>query len=137
MIARKEMWRGAFHTCISQSRRKPFELGVFDCGIFVADVLLALTGFDHAAQFRGRYTTIQEAKRTLRSYGFKNHVDVIAALFPEIHPSEATVGDIVAAPSDDVFKVGLGVVNGETCFVLTPNGLGTIHLLEATRAFRV
>lgn len=48
---------------------RPFEWGKADCCLFAADAVLAMTGVDHAADFRGRYTTEIGAKRLLLKKG--------------------------------------------------------------------
>lgn len=139
MIAfpRVDGWRAALNAYISESRRRPFELGTFDCGLFAADAVLAVTGFDQAADLRGKYTTYSGALKALKSLGFKTHEAMAAALFEEIHPAMASIGDIAVFDTGDEMGVALGVVNGETCFVLRPDGLGILETLQARRAFRI
>jgi hypothetical protein len=73
----------------------------------------------------------------MRQAGFRNLADMVAVMLPEIHPSEARIGDIAAIEIDTPFGYALGVVNGERVFVLREDGMGTVDLLDAKRAFRV
>lgn len=43
------------------SSRKTFQLGEFDCGLFVADWCAEVRGIDPAAEIRGRYDTLEQA----------------------------------------------------------------------------
>ncbi len=98
--------------------------------------MLAITGVDCAAQFRGEYSTAAGALKTMKAAGFDNLADLVATMLPEIHPSQAHIGDIAAIPHEGPFGYALGVVNGERIFVLRETGLGTVGLLDAKRAFR-
>lgn len=70
--------------------------------------------------------------------GFADLADLVASILPEIHPSEAKVGDIAAIPTGTALGHGLGVVNGGgTILVLREEGIGVVGLLSADRAFRV
>lgn len=136
-LPRIDGWRSALNGYISESRRRPMDLGTFDCGLFPAGCIEAMTGFDHAQDLRGKYTTYSEAKKALKKYGFATHEAMAAALFEEIHPSAASIGDLASFTTDDEWGVALGVVNGETCFVMRPDGLGVFETLKARRAFRI
>lgn len=138
MIPRLFDWRSRLNSYIAASRRRPLVMGEFDCGLFPAGAVEAMTGFDPAIDLRGTYDDFPSAKRALRKHGFKTHADMAAKVFKPIHPSEASIGDLVAYATDDPMKVALGVVNGEMCFVLHPAGhLGLMGLLQATHAFKV
>jgi hypothetical protein len=96
-----------------------------------------VTGEDLAAAYRGKFTTKGGALRVLKKTGFDSLDDLVASLLPEVHPSQARVGDIATFPMDDAFGCTLGVVNGERVLVLRPEGIGSMELLQAKRAFRV
>jgi len=48
---------------------QPFAWGHFDCCLFAADAVLAVTGHDPAADLRGTYATAAEAARVLERFG--------------------------------------------------------------------
>lgn len=131
-------WRGRFDAAMDEIRRRPFAWGEHDCAIGLAShIVLAITGKDLAEPYRGRYKTARGAMLAIRKAGFDNLEDAIASLLPEIPVSFATIGDIVTIPVESDFKCSLGVVNGERVFVLRDDGVGTLDLLQAKRAFKV
>lgn len=131
-------WRMRFEATIDDIRHHPFAWGSHDCGPALAGRMIeAITGEDLARPYRDRYRTASEALRVMRDAGFSNLADLAGSLLPEIHPSRARIGDIAAFPMDGPFRSALGVVNGERVFVLRPEGLGTMSLLQAHRAFKV
>lgn len=136
---RYKNWRTLYNETIDAIRANPFVWGEHDCftGLIIP-VVEAITG-DTASlrKFAGKYKTENGALRVMKRAGFENLGDYLASEFPEIHPSEARVGDLVAIPTKDGFGHALGVVNGERVFVMLERSLGTRSLTEATRAYRV
>ncbi|WP_065091645.1 DUF6950 family protein [Rhizobium leucaenae] len=131
-------WRERFVAEVDRLKHSPFAWGEHDCGPGLAgNLVLAITGVDCAAQWRGTYSTAAEAFAAMKAAGFQNLGDLVAAMLPEIHPSQARIGDIAAIETDTPFGYALGVVNGERIFVLREDGMGTVDLLDAKRAFRV
>lgn len=138
-LTRRDDWRSRLEAAIDQVKAIPFAWeSQIDCGPHLTGrIVEALTGVDVAVAFRGRYTTAAGAVRVMREAGFDNLGDLVASILPEIHPSQAGVGDIVAIADDTPFGFALGVVNGDRAFVMRPDGLGTVELLDAQRAFKV
>lgn len=138
-LKRRTDWRRRFSDEIDRIRLTPFSWGAHDCGPgLVGNVVLAITGNDVAAVYRNRYSSMTGALRVMRNDGFSNLADLVASFLPEHdHISRAQVGDIAAVPMNSSFGFALGVVNGERIFVLMPDGIGTVDLLDATRAFKV
>lgn len=137
-LKRLPLWRTRFETAIDEIKHRPFAWGQNDCGPGLAGKLvLALTGADYASGYVGRYDDAVSAYRLMQAEGFDDLADLVGAILPEIHISRATIGDIAAIPTDTPFRHALGVINGERIFVLTENGMGTVDLLSATRAFKV
>jgi len=132
-------WRSRFEAAIDEIKYRPFDWAQqHDCGLgLCARIVTAITGEDVAASYRGTYTTREEALEVMRATGFENLGDLVASLLPEIHPSKAKIGDVAAFPMDTPFGYGLGVVNGERVLVLREEGIGTMELLQAQRAFKV
>lgn len=138
-LKRVPRWRAAFDVACDRMRLEPFAWGVNDCAVGLAcNMVLALTGVDVGAAYRGRYTTRVGALRVLRREGFETLGDLTASLLPEWpHPSMARIGDIVTVPTGSEFGDALGVINGERVFVLMDNGFGTVDRAVASRAFKV
>jgi hypothetical protein len=138
MMKRLPDWRTRFDAAIDDMKAKPFAWGEHDCGPgLVGRMVLAMTGEDVARRYRGKYRTARGALGVMRRAGFNTLADMAGSVLPEVHPSRARVGDIAAFPADTAFGYALGVVNGERVYVLREDGLGTMDLLSATRAFRV
>lgn len=137
-LTRLPDWRRRFEETIDEIKARPFSWASHECGTgLVGRLVLAMTGTDCAAQYRGTYDSAAGALRVMREAGFENVGDMVAAILPEVHISAARLGDIAAVPDDTPFGYALGVVNGERIFVLKEDGIGTVDLLDATRAFKV
>ena len=138
-LTRLPDWRTRLSEFIDAVRRTPFEWGTFDCGTGLAGpAVAALTGVDVCLPYRGTYASPQAAMRVVLAAGHRNLGDLVASILPELqHPSQATVGDIAAVETGSALGWSLGVVNGERIFVLRENGLATVELLTAKRAFKV
>jgi hypothetical protein len=137
-LTRLSDWRARFETAVDAMWRQPFAWGEHDCGPGLAGRMVeAVTGADLAADYRGRYTTAKGALGVMRRAGFDNLGDLVASVLPEIHPSQAKIGDIAAVETDTPFGYALGVVNGERVFVLHPDGIATVDLLSTKRSFKV
>ncbi|WP_113154788.1 hypothetical protein [Nitratireductor sp. OM-1] len=137
-MKRRSFWRPSLADYFSQVQGRPFAWGSFDCALFAAGAVEAMTGVDFAKGYRGAYTTLAGGLRLLRTEGFETHADFAAAHLTEIHPSKAQVGDIAAIAVSDAGLFALGVVQGARIIFLRPEGgLGTTDLLQAERAFRV
>lgn len=131
-------WAARLHDFVDGVKRSPFAWDGHDCFIgWAADAVLAMTGEDIAAAYRGKYKTAMGGAAVLRRAGFDDLADGVASLLPEIHISQARLGDIAAIPSDGPFGWSLGIVNGETILTVGENVMGVAPLLTATRAFQV
>lgn len=134
-IPRLPDWRARFSSFITDCRGRPFECGVHDCALYMADGVLVQTGVDIAEAFRGRYKTDQGAVRALKRYGAGDLESTVAALLPEMDPERARLGDVI------IFDQPVGVTCGfrlTSCVsAVTPAGLGEFSLDRVTRAFRV
>lgn len=137
-------WRARFERAVDTVKSERFAWGGagagdgLDCGIGLVGLLvMAVTGEDVAAPYRGRYKTAKGALGVMRRAGFDNLGDLVASVLPEIHPSQAKIGDVAAIATDSAFGFGLGIVNGDRIFIIMPEGQGTVDLLDAKRAFKV
>lgn len=137
-LQRTPGWRARFEREIDAIKHLPFAWGEHDCGPdLVGRLVEATTGADIFAPWRGRYQSYRGAVRVMRNDGFGNLADLIGSVLPEIHPSEATLGDVAAFAEKSELGFTLGIVNGERVFVLKEEGLGTLDLLQADKAYRV
>lgn len=117
---------------IRQSRRLPFEWGVSDSVIWLADVVALLTGIDHAAAFRGRYGSCAAGRRLLG----KSLLAFISERFERLeHPVRAVDGDIGAVRQGR--EMVFGVFSGAHLYFQTRAGIGIRPRSDAVKAFRV
>ena len=132
-ITRRSDWRPRLASFVESRRRD----AATDCGLFVADAIVVMTGVDLAASYRGRYTTTAEGVELLKADGFADLCEFVASRLVEVHPSLARAGDVVALRVSAGTGWALGLVNGERVTVLRGAGLGTVSRDLAERAFRV
>jgi hypothetical protein len=134
-------WRSRLYASIEAHRRYPFQFGSHDCCILCADGVLAMTGVDVAAPFRGRYDDAASALRRLREAGYDDQVALAADNFAEVHIAQARVGDLAAVPNDESWAMALGIVTGAVITIFAPDGIGSVPLVagpnEVRRAFKV
>lgn len=135
ILTRLPDWRARLLAYGRESAATAFAYGRFDCALFAAGAVQAMTGTDYAAPFRGRYRTRIGGLRVLRAAGHADHIALAAATLPACPVLRAQVGDLAVVAGDD--GAALGVVTGEVIWVLHPSGLGHVRLSAATRAFRV
>lgn len=143
-MVRPPGWRTRLHKAIGGHKRAAFEWGAHDCAILAADAVLAQTGTDPAADWRGKYRTLAGGIRVLkRATGCADHVALAAKMFPEIAPAQAQFGDLAVLASP--FGPALGIVQGAVILgYVTPPGapiedavIAPVPFEAATRAFRV
>lgn len=128
-------WNARLHAYIDAVKRSPFDWRAHNCATFVAGAVKAMTGDNIAKGYR--FKTERGALSAMKREGFDNLADMAASKLPEIHISQARIGDVAAIPTDTPFGFVLGIVNGEMILALRPDGMGLAPLLSATRAFRV
>jgi len=135
MSTRIYNWRAALVTYLNEVARTPFEDGVNDCALFLAGGVLAMTGIDYAAPYRGRYTTIRGGYRILRKDGFADHVALAEHHLTRKPIAFAQAGDgaVVETPEGPA----LGVVQGPQIYVLGRSGLALAPLMHAAFALEV
>ncbi len=131
-MSRLPDWQARLTAALMEKRHTPG-----NCAEFAADMCLAMTGVDHAAPFRGRYTTINGGYRVLRKAGYSDHVDFVQKNFVEKLVVDAVPGDIVVLDGDDGPTVG--VVQGSAgCYVPSGRGMvGIVPISTVIRAFEV
>lgn len=89
---------------------EPFVWGVSDCLLGLADIINNARGFDPAAEFRGRYSSMMGAARITRRYGgFAGALEsaAIAACWGRIDPHDALIGDIGVIANDKGPRCGV------------------------------
>lgn len=124
-------WRHRLVAFLRENHDRPFQPGVWDCAIWAAGAVEAMTGEDLLRGFRG-YRSIAEGKRKLQAKGYEDHVAFVAAHLSEVPPSFAQPGDVALLEGQS-----LGIVQGAQVYCFGINGFGMASLTDIERAFRV
>lgn len=119
-------WPERLATFIEARRRAPFEWGTHDCAMFAADAVVAITGVDPLARWRGSYADEAGAEVVLGGLPLAMFMDaaLTAAGAIRVEASMAQRGDFVI----------LDVGNMPTCGVclggsVAAPGLDRLHFL--------
>jgi hypothetical protein len=138
-MVRNSNWQSALSAYIEANARRPFRYGEFDCGLFVAGAIEAMTGVDVAAELRG-YRDRAEAFERIRSACGRARMDSVAD-YLALKFGIAAIGVNFAGRGDAVqFANGrLGIVALHGTEVLTPykDGLLRLPIAQAVRAWRI
>jgi len=130
----REDWPEILNQCIAAARGKPFVWGQHDCCLWVANTVRAMTGTDHAKEFRGKYTSMRGAHKVLGKKGLSGSLD---KKFSRInHPKR---GDVVLIPTEITEQPleGLGICLGTTIAMIGEAGLEFLPLSAAAAAWDV
>jgi hypothetical protein len=114
---------------IEERRRMPFAWGSNDCCLFAADWVLASTGRDIAADYRGRYSTALPALRFVETGGGVEAM-IERAGGALVHPSLARRGDVIARDVGN--GIGLGVCVGAVAAFVAKDGLRFVDFSNAS-----
>lgn len=133
---RRNDWATRLHLYIKQHLNTPFKWGEFDCCMFPAGAVEAMTDRDFAIEFRGRYSTELGAKRALVKYGKGDIKHTIEAMFgPSLHRLMAGRGDLVLI--DTPMGEALGIVWSGKVWATGQNGLITLPVRNALCCWEV
>lgn len=122
---RAEDWPQRLGAVIEGARTRTFAYGTFDCALFAADCVLAMTEVDYAAELRG-YKSKLDAYRIVVGYGsLEAMITALLGREPK-HPSRAGRGDVVLATIDlEPGESGdcIGICVGPKCVFPRPVGV--------------
>lgn len=110
-------WQSRLSRYIDVAVPRCFEYGVWDCALFVAGAVEALTGQDVRPDWS--YTSRAEGVRLMRAAGHRNHIDYFRSLFRPVAPAAAQPGDIAVMPGRS-----LGILQGRAVYLIGPGGMG-------------
>lgn len=146
MIARHQDWQSRLDGFIRSKRPAQPEWGSTDCFLFACDAVLAMTGTDIAARFRGQYSTPLGALKVMQEFaidaGLAGGVDKLGQEFGfgPVGVKFAGTGDVLLFPPPDEanpFKGLLGVSIGRQAAVISERGLAALPTLSAIRAWHI
>lgn len=126
-------WQARLAVLIATVAARPFAWGRWDCCLWGADAVRAVTGVDLAAAWRETYATRQDAVRLLRELGGLRGLAALAG--PSIEPGRAIDGDVGLV--HDGQRGMLAVHGGQHWLVVGARGLGAVPLAAAQRAWGV
>jgi hypothetical protein len=86
-------WQSRLQACLAERRSRPFAWGSQDCALVAADGVIAVTGFDPAADLRGTYSTAAAATRVIEAHGGLAAL-AAARMGEEVSPRHAIAGDV-------------------------------------------
>lgn len=117
------------------ARGRVYSYGEWDCGIFVAGAVEAMTGDDPGKAFRGQYKDAKGAAAALKKHGKGTLIKTLDGMFERIPKAQAKRGDIA------MVGTAIGVVaGGEALFVGQEGereGLVSFPRAEWSRAWAV
>lgn len=124
-------------------RKQPFAWGSHDCALFVCDGILAMTGTDLAAAFRGRYSDGGGAMSAIQAAGHEDLEQLAesitaAAGMTEVPLENAQRGDVLLwHQSDGGATLGLVSTDGLHGLFAGPNGLMRQRVRKCDRSWRI
>ena len=128
-------WEQILAAALTQARAQPFIWGQNDCATWAFDLHRNLTGGpDHAALWRGRYSTPKGCERLRRKLGWNTLEEGGRSLLgePLADPRLAQRGDLVLGCDPEAF----GVVIGAKAAFVAPEGLVRVPLATCRLAWR-
>jgi hypothetical protein len=113
-------------------RERPFAYGNYDCCIFVAGAIEAMTGADPMAEYRGQYDSVETGKAALRTLGQGTLLKTLYRKFGKPLPgAHGRKGDIAW------YNGAVGLVLGRVAMFVGAGGFVLVPLSRLTRVFRV
>lgn len=144
-MRRFDDWPVRLGAHIAARGQAKFAWGIHDCCVFASDGVLAQTGVDIMAGFRGRYATRGEAETAIRDIAggdLQATAEQVARFhaMPEIAPRLAQRGDVVLGEFDVAGRptqcLGLVGLDGRARFA-GPVGLARVRLASCRSAWSV
>lgn len=139
-MKRIEGWEIALSRYLSDASKAPFQWGQNDCILHAANAIKAITGIDLAEQFRGAYSTEDQAYDIIEE-NFNGDIDgMVSAYLGEMNPnvSFARRGDVVRITHNGEKAFGVVDDTGRRIAVISKeHGLVRLPLSRADVFWRV
>lgn len=138
-------WQARLEKYLASARGRKFKYGEFDCCLFVAGAIQAMTGTDLARDVRGLYGSAKQARSFCAIGGYSIGEFVVRLLrcrgLLEVPLGKAFRGDVVVfGKRPSRARAGLVSLDGNTILVATSTGIARIgrsQLGSSVKAFRV
>lgn len=132
------------HQFLAYHSHTPFAWGQFDCCLFAADAIQAMTGVDIASEFRGRYDSKLSAFSLIHSVTGGSTVADAAAYCAKqygldewAYPLMAQRGDLVVFHNGGNLIAGIVSLSGTQVISVAESGLVTEPITAIERAWRI
>lgn len=133
--ARLSGWDQALSEYLAAKRAEPFAYATNDCCTFAAGAVLAMTGVDPMAEYRGRYFTRLGSLRALRTIGPEHSRGSVKAAW---NVRFATVPVGLAQRGDLAFyQESVGVIAGAFAWFVSEDGLVRVPMRKWEKAWKV
>lgn len=136
-------WQTRLDSFLNLHAQDPFAYGSWDCCLFVCDAIREMTGVDPAQDFRDKYKSRDEAYRLIKAAtGAKSLQMIVASITTKLKMQEipmlmAQRGDVVLVKRARDYSLGLIALNGRELKVCRAQGICSVSLSHATRAWHV
>ncbi|MDN8617879.1 DUF6950 family protein [Variovorax ginsengisoli] len=130
---RRSDWQQRFSAFAAERRGMAFAWGQNDCCLFAADAVLAMTGDDWGADYRGTYDDVKSALRVMPEGGLREVAT--RALGEPVTPLMAAVGDVLLMMNED--RELLAICNGVNAIGPGPSGIVVLGMESALAAWKV
>lgn len=94
-MTRLSTWEADLAAYIADVRTRPYAYGEHDCGLFAAGAVLAMTGEDPGAPFRGQYSNEIGCAKALKKFGAGDLESTLDSLFEPCSAGFARRGDLI------------------------------------------
>ena len=137
-MMRLENWPSRLTETINAASSRRFLCGEYDCFIFCADVVEAMTGRDlfEGYDFRGKYKTPKGAIKQIRKNGFENIEAIWDHFAKPVDVNFAQRGDIILIDVDEELPATGPVIDSRAAF-LSKDGITYRNTTEGLRAWRI
>lgn len=128
----KRGWSHRLNVVIESNLKRPFEYGTWDCCLFVAECVEAMTGENPMPEFRNKYNDKEGALRLVRAHSAKSLYGIMRSKFG--NPREGgRRGDIVYTVTED--GPTLGICIGREAVFLHEGGITTVAMADFSKVF--
>lgn len=142
-LVRKHNWQTILHNYIHTQANSSFKYGTFDCCLFVAGCIHAMTDVDLAEPLRGSYSSRKEAMQAVKTYCGKASVRAVVEKVATEHglqivpPLCAQRGDMVLIKRGRDYSLGLVSLSGRDIYAAGEHGIVRLPLTAAVKAWRI
>ena len=141
-LTRVEGWQHLLNQHLIAAPEKYADHGIrwgqFDCCTFASEWVALATGFDPISDFRGKYSSQDEAIALLKAKGSGTLLRTLTGIFGEsVHPSAALRGDLAWRKEENALGIIVCIGARQAGVFLGENGFATLPIKDVDAAFWV